>query len=148
MGSGQRPPGKMLCANSLSYIIPQLSEIFNNISGEEKPHGEPARLGDFFVGDERFAIRGEWGGRAAGEGCPEGQPEGEAERPPNGGYCRSSSSRSHRAAEASLGIRQSPRGERVTEPTLGPSGRQLRLNCCWKNRRKKVRSHFRMAARS
>ena len=59
MGSGQRPPGKMLCANSLSYIIPQLGEIFNNISGEEKPHGEPARLGDFFVGDERFAIRGE-----------------------------------------------------------------------------------------
>lgn len=85
MGSGQRPPGKMLCTNSLFYIIPQLSEIFNNISGEEKPHGEPARLGDFFVGDERFAIRGEWGGRAAGEGCPEGQPEGEAERPPNGG---------------------------------------------------------------
>ena len=61
MGSGQRPPGKMLCANSLFYIIPQLSEIFNNISGEEKPHGEPARFGDFFVGDERFAIRGEWG---------------------------------------------------------------------------------------
>ena len=26
---------------------------------------------------------------------------------------------------ASLGIRQSPRGERLTEPTLGPSGRQL-----------------------
>ena len=63
MDSGQRPPGKMLCANSLFYIIPQLSEIFNNISGEEKPHGEPARLGDFFVGDERFAIRG--GGRGA-----------------------------------------------------------------------------------
>lgn len=40
MDSGQRPPGKMLCANSLFYIIPQLSEIFNNISGEEKPHGE------------------------------------------------------------------------------------------------------------
>lgn len=59
MDSGQRPPGKMLCANSLFYIIPQLSEIFNNISGEEKPHGEPARLGDFFVEDERFAIRGE-----------------------------------------------------------------------------------------
>ena len=35
MDSGQRPPGKMLCTNSLFYIIPQLSEIFNNISGEE-----------------------------------------------------------------------------------------------------------------
>ena len=40
-----------------------------------------------------------------------------------------------RAAEASLGMRQSPRGERVTLPTLGPSGRQLRLNCCVKKRR-------------
>ena len=38
------------------------------------------------------------------------------------------------AAAASLGIRQSPRGERVTLPTLGPSGRQLRLNCWAKNR--------------
>ena len=148
MGSGQRPPGKMLCANSLFYIIPQLSEIFNNISGEEKPHGEPARFG-FLLGGVVWLARGGGGGaRAAGGGGRGGPPEGEAERPPNGGYCRSSSSRSHRAAEASLGIRQSPRGERVTEPTLGPSGRQLRLNCCWKNRRKKVRSHFRMAARS
>ena len=40
-----------------------------------------------------------------------------------------SRSRSHRAAEASLGIRQSPRGERATVPTFGPSGTQLRLNC-------------------
>ena len=30
---------------------------------------------------------------------------------------------------ASLGMRQSPRGLSVTEPTFGPSGRQLRLNC-------------------
>ena len=37
--------------------------------------------------------------------------------------------------QASLGIRQSPRGESVTEPTFGPSGRQLRLNCCAKKRR-------------
>ena len=148
MDSGQRPPGKMLCANSLFYIIPQLSEIFNNISGEEKPHGEPARLGDFFVGVYGFASGGVAGARAAGAGGRVVPPVGHAARPPNGGYCRSSSSSSHRAAEASLGIRQSPRGERVTEPTLGPSGRQLRLNCCWKNRRKKVRSHFRMAARS
>ncbi len=34
---------------------------------------------------------------------------------------------------ASLGMRQSPRGERAMEPTLGPSGRQERLNCCEKN---------------
>ena len=32
---------------------------------------------------------------------------------------------------ASLGMRQSPRGERLIEPTFGPSGMQLRLNCCW-----------------
>lgn len=44
-------------------------------------------------------------------------------------------SSSHSAAEASLGILQSPRGESVTEPTFTPSGRQLRLNCCEKNLR-------------
>ena len=32
-------------------------------------------------------------------------------------------------------MRQSPRGESVTEPTFGPSGRQLRLNCWMKKRR-------------
>lgn len=42
---------------------------------------------------------------------------------------------SHSLEQASLGIRQSPRGERVTLPTLGPSGRQERLNCWIKNRR-------------
>ena len=36
---------------------------------------------------------------------------------------------SQMALEASLGMRQSPRGERLTLPTLGPSGRQERLNC-------------------
>ena len=41
----------------------------------------------------------------------------------------SSNSSSHNWATASLGIRQSPRGLRATEPTLGPSGRQERLNC-------------------
>ncbi len=46
-----------------------------------------------------------------------------------------SASRSHSAAEASLGIRQSPRGERLTVPTFAPSGRQERLNCCEKKRR-------------
>ena len=35
---------------------------------------------------------------------------------------------------ASLGIRRSPRGETAMEPTFGPSGRQLRLNCCEKKR--------------
>lgn len=36
---------------------------------------------------------------------------------------------SQRFAEASDGILQSPRGDRHTEPTFGPSGRQDRLNC-------------------
>ena len=44
-------------------------------------------------------------------------------------FYSSSSSPSQSAAEASDGIRQSPRGERDTEPTFGPSGRQERLNC-------------------
>ena len=49
---------------------------------------------------------------------------------------------SHSADTASDGIRQSPRGESVTVPTFGPSGRQERLNCCVKKRRIKVVSHF------
>ncbi len=46
-----------------------------------------------------------------------------------------SSSLSQPCTQASEGMRQSPRGERPTEPTLTPSGRQERLNCCEKNRR-------------
>jgi hypothetical protein len=42
---------------------------------------------------------------------------------------------SHSSAEASLGILQSPRGERQMLPSFTPSGRQLRLNCCVKKRR-------------
>ena len=36
---------------------------------------------------------------------------------------------------ASLGILKSPLGDTATEPTLGPSGRHERLNCCAKNLR-------------
>ena len=54
----------------------------------------------------------------------------------------SSSSASHKAEQVSLAIRRSPLGDRHTVPTLGPSGRQLRLNCCEKNLRKKFFSHF------
>ena len=46
------------------------------------------------------------------------------------------------AGEASLGIRQSPRGDRLTDPTFGPSGNADRLNCCEKKRRKNTVSHF------
>lgn len=52
-----------------------------------------------------------------------------------GFYAKVSSSAFHNAAEASLGIRQSPRGESATVPTFGPSGRQERLNCWEKNLR-------------
>ena len=38
-------------------------------------------------------------------------------------------SSSHALAVASSGIRQSPRGERLTLPTFGPGGRVERLNC-------------------
>lgn len=55
-------------------------------------------------------------------------------------YFSLSASSSHSRADASDGIRQSPRGESVTVPTFGPSGRQERLNCCAKNLRRKVRS--------
>ena len=61
---------------------------------------------------------------------------------------RVSSSFSHASAAASEGIRQSPRGERVTVPTFGPSGMAERLNCCEKKRRMKTPSHLRTAAAS
>ena len=50
------------------------------------------------------------------------------------GYSSPSSSRCHSVQAASLGMRRSPRGLTATLPTLGPSGRQLRLNCCEKKR--------------
>src|SRR5439155_4772930 len=59
-----------------------------------------------------------------------------------------SSSASQAPAEASLGMRQSPRGDRLTDPTLGPSGLIERLNCWSKNRVTKTRSHRRIAAGS
>ena len=49
-------------------------------------------------------------------------------------FYKASTSFSHSWASASLGIRQSPRGLRLTLPTLGPSGIQLRLNCWAKKR--------------
>ena len=57
-------------------------------------------------------------------------------------YSRFSSCFIHNALEASEGIRKSPRGDNATEPTLGPSGRQERLNCWAKKRQQKVRSHL------
>src|SRR5699024_52070 len=60
----------------------------------------------------------------------------------------SSSSFIHTAAQASLGIRQSPLGDSATVPIFGPSGRQERLNCWEKNLRQKVFSHFRIVSRS
>lgn len=47
---------------------------------------------------------------------------------------KASSTRVHSATLASEGMRQSPLGDRDTVPTLGPSGRQERLNCWVKKR--------------
>ena len=52
-----------------------------------------------------------------------------------------SNSSNHNCTEASLGIRQSPLGLRLTLPTFGPSGKQERLNCCEKKRRTNTFSH-------
>ena len=49
---------------------------------------------------------------------------------------------------ASEAMCQSPRGERLTEPTLGPSGRHERLNCWLKNLLMKVFNHFFMVSSS
>ena len=59
---------------------------------------------------------------------------------PAGNRYRSPSSQ--RATWASLGIRQSPRGDRLTEPTFGPSGRHDRLNWLAKNRVRNTRSQL------
>ena len=79
----------------------------------------------------KYAVLGT--GRRLGEGFHPPQGKGLFLYPP--AFSSASTSRSHRAAEASLGIRQSPRGERATLPTRGPSGRQERLNCWAKKRR-------------
>ena len=50
-------------------------------------------------------------------------------------YRSLSSSACQTVAQASEGMRRSPRGLTAAEPTLGPSGRQLRLNCWAKKRR-------------
>ena len=74
-----------------------------------------------------------------GRAFPCGAKDGRRFCPETRGFPRplysASASSSQSAAEASEGIRQSPRGERATEPTLTPSGRQERLNCCEKKRR-------------
>lgn len=59
-------------------------------------------------------------------------------------FYKGSSSHSfiHIVLFASLGIFQSPLGERLTEPTFGPSGRHERLNCWLKKRLKKIVNHF------
>src|SRR5258708_1582301 len=49
---------------------------------------------------------------------------------------------SQAAAWASLGMRQSPRGDRLIVPTFGPSGKHERLNWFAKKRRRKTASHF------
>src|SRR5207245_5769669 len=57
-----------------------------------------------------------------------------------------SSSASQADLDASDGMRQSPRGDRLTEPTLGPSGDIERLYCWSKKRVTNTRSHPRSAA--
>ena len=54
---------------------------------------------------------------------------------------------SHKCAWASLGIRQSPRGDRLTVPTFGPSGRHERLNWLAKNRRRNTAASARTSLR-
>ena len=63
-------------------------------------------------------------------------------------FYKLSNSSSQRALEASEGIGHELLGERLTEPTHGPSGLQERLNCCPKKRRMKVRRQALMAAAS
>ena len=92
-----------------------------NIAGDKKQFdfAFPDRLGKPFQESGKLLIAA-----SAVEGVTD-MPVGCME------YLHSARSRisCHRAAEASEGMRQSPRGERLTEPTFGPSGSQFRLNC-------------------
>ena len=49
-------------------------------------------------------------------------------------YSISSNCANHKSAQASDGILKSPLGDTATLPTLGPPGKQERLNSCAKNR--------------
>ena len=53
-----------------------------------------------------------------------------------------SSIRNHADTDASLGMRQSPRGDNATDPTFTPSGIHERLNCWAKNRFINIFSHL------
>ena len=115
------------------------------------PRARQRILGEFAVGDLVGGRRGGFFQRVlpvlrrsrAGE-----QEQGRCKQEGSFHIHNSSTSRSHAAAEASEGMRQSPRGESDTEPTFGPSGMAERLNCWVKKRRTKTVSHFRMVARS
>ncbi len=100
---------------------------------EARFHGDPISI---ILGENQSRLRQGFGcaktlGRAKGAARVCSRAAGPMQRI----SLQPSSSSSHRAATASEGMRQSPLGERLTEPTLGPSGRQERLNCWAKKRR-------------
>ena len=81
-----------------------------------------------------------------GAGCSQ-----DADKNPTGvssesNHCNCSRDLSAAFASASSGIRQSPRGDSATVPTLGPAGNVVRLNWASKKRRKKTRSQRMMSS--
>ncbi|MPM33822.1 hypothetical protein SDC9_80403 [bioreactor metagenome] len=93
------------------------------------------RVADPSLAGNNLTLQDGQHGVAAAEGAHAHQSKGQKQIQQKRHQHSSSSWASHRAATASEGMRQSPRGDRVTEPTLGPSGRQERLNCWEKKRR-------------
>ncbi len=114
----------MINYNTLKYSIKVCPDLQAHFPDDSSKRGNffPGKLGRLpqirkpacAIGTARFRLRGDW---------------------PEKIYSSPSTSSSHSVATASLGILQSPRGLRATEPTLGPSGRQERLNCWEKNLR-------------
>lgn len=94
------------------------------------------RLAAAMVGELSVALRPVAQSRLAAA-APE-RASGPRFRP--AGTAAYSSSRSQAAFDTSLGMRQSPRGDRLTVPTFGPSGNTERLNCCSKKRSTNTRS--------
>lgn len=132
---------------SLSIILFRISKNQGGVPKEAKFKYEVG--GGLFWGALSAALRGKARscfncGAARARGFPRGGGRHRNRhvvwlKKTRSGY-RFSHSSIHSLDEASLGMRQSPRGLRQQLPTLGPSGRQLRLNCCAKKRLKNVLS--------
>ena len=108
------------------FNIPQAAAFFNRIFARGRRKNVPS--------GSKTAAETENGAETDSAAAARLQAAAAGEKTVRNAAQSRSSSACQSAALASEGMRQSPRGERDTVPTFGPSGRQLRLNCWEKNR--------------